>query len=512
MKIADYYFKWESDCLNKRITNDCIERIGMLSARELDNPENINLISKVNDQSASRIYNILSSIFMFIESVVSFVAAASLLAGFSIIPVLLCTISIVPSFLVSIGIVEESYLLFNRRHEQLRFINHLKLLFLNNNNAKEIKLYGNGSYFKRIINDKYDEFIKEDGELRKKNYKKAIGAQLFDYIFLYGSKIYILSKALKEHLLIGDMSMNLACVEQFAGSLSNLMEIIKEMYDNNLYIDALHELNMIGNNRENETNTGERLQAIDTVDFDNVSFAYDSKSDYKLHNISYRFKKGKKYCIVGNNGSGKSTFLNLLSGLYDPDEGKIYINGNNADIYRKTEVFKLVRMMFQNYVRYPLSIAENIGIGQIDYMDNTERIRHVAEISGSDHFIEQTEKGYNTMLQKEWTDGIDISGGEWQKIAINRTIFGEGDIFIFDEPTSAIDAESEGKFFEWIDKKQDKIIIYIVHKMSLTQYADEILVLKDGFLVENGDTKSLMEKKGVFYEMVQNENRLKEVV
>ena len=116
------------------------------------------------------------------------------------------------------------------------------------------------------------------------------------------------------------------------------------------------------------------------------------------------------------------------------------------------------------------------------------------------------------MLQKEWTDGIDISGGEWQKIAINRTIFGEGDIFIFDEPTSAIDAESEGKFFEWIDKKQDKIIIYIVHKMSLTQYADEILVLKDGFLVENGDTKSLMEKKGVFYEMVQNENRLKEVV
>lgn len=511
-RVVDYYFKWEADYLNKYITDICLNKIETMSAAELDNSENYNLLNKANEQSADRIYNVLCSIFLFVESLITFLSTATLLSGLSIVPVVLSIISTVPSFIISMNIVEEYYNIFNNRYEKHRFIAHLKHIMFNSNNAKEIRLCRNGSYFRNFINTTYERFMKEDGRLRRKNAIKSSVAQVFDFTFLYASKIYIIVIAIKKQLSIGTLSMNITAVEQFVGSISNLLEIVKELYNNNLYMDSLHELEQIGKtSNKKETLSAEEVTRIRSFRFENVSFRYGNEPEYILHNLSYRFDVGKRYCIVGDNGSGKSTLIKLLSCLYEPDEGKIFINEKETKHYSKEDIYKHINMMFQNYIKYPLSIAENIGMGQVENMEDIERMKEVSRISGSAEFIRKTDKGYRTMLQKEWTNGIDLSGGEWQRLAIDRTIFGDGDVYIFDEPTSAIDVNAEKKFFDWLKYEKDKIIIYIVHKMNLACMADEIIVMQNGKIAESGTYEKLMRKKGIFYEMLQNENNLREV-
>ncbi len=512
-RVVDYYFKWEADCLNKAITNICLTKIESMSASDLDKAENYNLISKANEQSADRIYNILSSIFLLIESIITFISTATLLCGLSIVPIVLCIVSTVPSFVISLGIIEEFYEIFNNRYEKHRFIAYLKQLILNSNNAKEMKLYGNGSYFRKYIDSTYERFIKEDSKLRRKNVTKTSIAQMFDFIFLYASKIYIIVIAIKQRLSIGALTMNLTGIEQFVGSISNLLEIAKELYKNNLYMDSLHALEKMGKetNEKDAIEAKEELRKIESIRFENVSFRYDTESNFVLDNLYYSFDTGKRYCIVGENGSGKSTLIKLLSCLYEPDKGKIYINEIETKKYKKRDIYKCISMMFQNFIKYPLTIAENIGMGQIENLDDIEKIKAVSRISGSNEFIQKMDNGYYTMLQKEWTNGIDLSGGEWQRLAIDRTIFNEGDVYIFDEPTSAIDVNSEKKFFDWLLRKKGKIIIYIVHKINLARMADEIVVMQQGRIVESGTYEKLVQKKGIFYKMLERENGFREV-
>nr|WP_297933847.1 ABC transporter ATP-binding protein [uncultured Lachnoclostridium sp.] len=500
-RIVDYYSKWEADYLNKYITELCLKKVEGMTARELDEAETFNLISKANEQSADRIFNILNYTFLFLQNMVTLLSTATILFGLSFIPVALSIISTIPSFWVSVKIIEMYYDIYNKRFEKYRFISHLKHLILNSEYAKEIKIYGSGRYFRKYICTTYDDFIEEDSKLRRENAQKTTLAQTIDFVFLYTSKIYIIFLVLKRKLTIGALTMYVSGIEQFVGVLTTLLEIVKELYNNNLYMNSLDELEeMVGGKTKDQER--EDLTHIDNIMFEHVSFKYGNQSEDVLSDITFEFKQGKKYCIVGENGSGKSTLLKLLTCLYEPESGKISINGKDASSYTKDSIYSCLNVMFQNFIHYPFTVAENIAMGQVDDMGNTEKVKKVSEIVASKDFIEKLENQYDTLLQKEWTGGTDLSGGQWQKIAIARTIFSDnGQAYCFDEPTSAIDVKSERKIFRWLLEENQKMVVYIVHKLEITSLADEILVMQNGKLVEHGSYNELIEKHGLFYDL-----------
>lgn len=505
-RIVDYYSKWEADYLNKYITELCLKKVEGMTARELDEAETFNLINKANEQSADRIFSILNYTFLFLQNLVTLFSTASILFGLSFIPIALSILSTIPSFFVSVKIIERYYDIYNKRFEKYRFISHLKHLILNSEYAKEIKLYGNGRYFRKYIYKTYDDFIEEDSKLRRENAQIITLAQTIDFVFLYASKIYIIFLALKRKLTIGSLTMYVSGIEQFVGVLTTLLEIVKELYNNNLYMNSLYELEEMTVS-ETEQQDKEELKYIDNIKFEHVSFKYGSESEEVLTDITFEFRQGKKYCIVGENGSGKSTLLKLLTCLYEPVSGRISINGKDASSYTKESIYRCLNVMFQNFIRYPFTIAENIAMGQVDDMGNAEKVKEVSEIAASKDFIEKLENQYDTLLQKEWTGGTDLSGGQWQKIAIARTLFNDNvQAYFFDEPTSAIDIKSERKIFHWLLEENQKMVVYIVHKLEITSLADEILVMQNGKLVEYGSYNELIKKQGLFYDLYLLEN------
>ena len=501
IRVIDYYFRWESDRLMQSITDECIDKISVMRLCEVENSENLDLINKVNEQTGSNIQSILECMFAFIESTITFVSILSLMIDFSIIPLVLCVVSSLLSFEISLKIIDENYRIMNHRHEKCRYISCLKNLIYNSNNIKEMKVYRCIDFLKSIIDRNYDSFLIEDCKMRRKSLFYISLAEIIDFGFLYMSKIHIILKAVAEKSQIGTLTMNISCVEQFAGSLTRIMDVIKELYSCNLYLDNLRDMRKIDCdvNVELKRRFGS-FETIKSIELRNVSFKHGNDDRDIISDINYEFEAGKSYCIVGSNGSGKTTLLNIISNIYEPTAGKVLINGENIGKLVDESVYSHFCVMFQNYIKYPFTVEDNILLGR-DKNKSEANLMEISRRSGSQDFISKMPKGYKSQLQKEWTDGVDISGGEWQRLAIDRAIYSNGDVYIFDEPTSAIDELSEKCFFDWINTIQNKIIIYVVHKTDLAKRADVILVMEDGHLVEVGCYSELIEQRQAFYRM-----------
>lgn len=504
-RVVDYYFKWEADYLDKTIIEKSLDFIESLNGEDIEESSTFDILGKVNDQTADRIYSMLSNIFLFIESLVSAVATAYLLIGLSELPIALGVFSTIPSFLIAMKIIAEYYGIYNKRYETMRLIERLKALIFDSNNLKEIKAYRSNRYLKTYISNIYEDFIKKDCRRRKKNLMNTSFAQVFDFALLYASKIYIIIKAIKEHLTIGSITMQLSAVEGFVGALNALLEITEELQDNSLYLSSFNEFMSMqeGNKKEQKLNI-----PIETIELKAVEYEYVNTFKKAIKGISYKFEKGKKYCILGKNGSGKSTLVKIISGIYKPCKGDVLVNDETLDENLNADVHARVGVMFQNYIKYPLSIRENIGIGDLNGIIDIDRVNTSAELSGVDKVVIDLENKYDTRLGKEWNQGIEFSGGEWQRIAIARAFYEDRDFYILDEPTASIDKQSERYFFDRLVNLSNKAILYIVHDPRLAVWADEIIVMDEGKIVENGEYEKLKEKQGYFYNMLQEmENR-----
>ena len=240
-----------------------------------------------------------------------------------------------------------------------------------------------------------------------------------------------------------------------------------------------------------------------TIEFVNVSFAYPGSDHKVLKNINLKFRPGETVVLVGLNGAGKTTFIKLLTRLYDPTEGYILLDGKDLREYDTKELYSMFGIIFQDFGKYAFSVSDNIRFGDIHRESDREDIMRSAKEAGADDFITRLQKGYDTNLMRIFEpDGTELSIGQWQKLSIARAFYSRSDILILDEPTASLDPMAEQEIFNRFDKlRQDKTTIFVSHRLSSATVASKIVVLEYGELIEEGTHKELMERKGRYWEL-----------
>ena len=500
-RINTYLQRMQQEYMNKYISNIIMEKVNELDMTFFDEAYTYDLIEKVNQDSISRCISMLNMMITLVQNITKLFGTVTIILVFDPMIALLCFLATIPIFMVSIAISKEQYLIFVKRMPEIRYVDSLKDLPIQYNNIKELKLFRAVPYIQNIMNTTYDKYIKEDKVIRKRYIRKQSITDIIQDITSYILRFFILFNVLKKQMTIGDLTMYIQAMENLESSIYLIMDIIATLYTDNLYIENLIEL--INTMPNNENNYLEFPGSFRVIEFKNVSFKYPSADKYSLKNVNLKIEDQKAYALVGENGSGKTTLIKLLMRLYDPTEGEILIDGINIKEYSKESIYKKIGVIFQDYIKYPLDVQANIGIGFVEEIENWNRMLRASEKSKADIFISQLPQKYHSFLNKEYDEGMELSIGQWQKIAISRAYMNEdAAILILDEPSAALDPKAEYEMFH--DFKQltpNKASILITHRFSNVKLADKIFVMRDGELIEEGTHDQLISINSVYREL-----------
>ena len=372
--------------------------------------------------------------------------------------------------------------------------------------AKDVRLYNLTEYFK----DKYNSLWISIREKRYKVFKKgavrSFAVSLLTTAGMIGIIIYCVYSVLNDAMTLGEMSLYIS-LALAAGSSFSLMlnQVIGHLQycvpEVNRFLEFLQYDNTI--EYGSEKNVPERP----IIEFRNVSFRYPASEEYALNNVSFSLEFGEKLALLGINGSGKTTLIKLLLRFYKPESGEILINGVNIWDYSKEAYSKIFGTCFQEINKYALSLRENIALSRMEEKDDEERIRFAASASGADRIACSLDAGYDTDMTRSFNDnGVELSGGQWQKVAISRAFFSNSPVIILDEPSSALDPEAEDEIFRSFKKLcEDKSGILISHRLSSSILVDKIILLENGKLIESGTHNELVEKNGRYAELYRKQ-------
>lgn len=500
-KLSTYYREIGQEYMNCKVANIIMGKIDELNMEHFDNPKVYDAVEKVSNESVARCISIIVMLVTLLRYLTTFIGIIIVIISLSNTIAALMCITMIPIFYVSISIALRQYNIYSERVQNVRLADYLKEISLKYENIKELKIYNAVIFLKNKMVCIYEKYIAEDKKYKKRFLYELTGTDILQYIFSTIIKIYTVFKVITEKGTIGDLTMYISALDNLENSIRTILDSVASLYSDNLYIDNLVELD---NMRSGMEDNGKKELSSDfkTIEFQNVSFKYPHTDTYVLKDLSIKFENGKSYALVGSNGSGKTTFIKLLMRLYDPQKGKILIDGVSIKEYSLKSIYKNIGVIFQDFIKYPLTARENIGIGNVEEMNKLKDIEKAAKVSGADDFIEKLKNGYDTLLQKEWDNGSELSIGQWQKIAISRAVLRNSGILILDEPSSALDPKSESEMFEKMKMlMKDKMSIMITHRFSNVRIVDQIFVMQEGKIVEFGSHEDLMLKKGIYYNL-----------
>jgi ABC-type multidrug transport system fused ATPase/permease subunit len=317
--------------------------------------------------------------------------------------------------------------------------------------------------------------------------------------------LYIAKMVWQGQLQIGDYTLYTGALNSISALVTTLIGTTSTIYEGTLFID-----NLITFMKEKTTilpNTDEPLEVKryigHTIELKNVSFKYPGADEFVIKNMSGVIKGGSSVVLVGLNGAGKTTLIKLITRLYDPTEGEILLDGVNIKSYKPKDIYQIFGIIFQDFGKYAVTVEENIYFGDVSKDKNKQKIEDAAKQSNSTDFIERLPRGFDTALMRFFEeDGIELSIGQWQKLSIARAFYSDSDILILDEPTASLDAIAEQEVFNQFDSlREGKTTIFVSHRLSSATTADEIWVIDGGCLIEKGNHKELMEKKGEYFRL-----------
>jgi ATP-binding cassette subfamily B protein/ATP-binding cassette subfamily C protein len=386
---------------------------------------------------------------------------------------------------------------FNSRFEKIRFAKHLKSLCIKYDNIKELKIFNATNFIKQKILEIYTSNIQQDKKIRKNFLVQTSLFDSIDNLFSYIIKGIVIYISFVKCLTIGSVITYIQGVDVLKGAMKNIMSMITKTYEDSLYMQNYFSLLSI--KTESEDGKKEFETDFKRIEFINVSFQYPETKQYVLKNINFTFEVDKTYALVGLNGSGKTTLIKLLLNLYEVSSGEILIDGINIGNIKRSSLYKNVSAIFQDFIKYPFDVRTNITIGNENLNQDDKFINQVVDFAGAKDFIDNLPEHYDTKLQKEWSNSLDLSLGQWQKLAIARAAIRQASILILDEPTASIDAVTEYEIFNNFKfLKRNKLCILVTHRFSNIKIVDEILVLEDGMLKETGTHDALIKKGGVY--------------
>lgn len=500
--VIDFIKQIFSDKLDLYITETVLKKTILLPMQTFDNAEIYNHINMAVTRTSSSCLNLLEAISEIIYSVVKGIAFLYIILNFSWPVAVVSMMSMIPLLNLSVAINKYWYQIYFQRIEKNRLIQYLKMLLIKNSFIKEIKLFNVGEFIIDYIKECFSNFIQEDMKRRKEFlYKKTI-VQFLDDLVTIGLKIWLVVLSIMRSCTLGNIVLYINSLDDLKLSYNQLIRQFSMLQNSIQYLESL---DIVEQEKEDSTRSGIDFDKdFREIEFRNVSFKYPGCDQYVLKDISVKFERGKTFFIVGLNGSGKTTLIKLLLRLYKPVQGEILIDGVNIHSINLSQYYANIGAIFQDFIEYPFDVYKNVAIRMDKQSPNRfDEVLDCVELRDFVNGLPQQEK---TLLLRDWTGGIDLSQGQWQKLAIARCIFGNSCISILDEPFSAVDAESEYTIISKLRRSMgNSLIIYITHRFSSISNEDVVVVLKNGSIVEIGTHEELIENKNIYYRLFNSQ-------
>ncbi|WP_084538959.1 ABC transporter ATP-binding protein [Hymenobacter daecheongensis] len=418
---------------------------------------------------------------------------------------LLLLVAVIPAFLGESHFNERSYSLVHGWTPERRELDYLRQTGASDETAKEVKIFGLSPFLIERFRLLSDEFYRKNKDLVIRRagwgtFFAGVGATGY-----YAAYVYIITQAVRGQISIGQLTFLAGSFARMRGLLEGILSRFSSVADGALYLqDFFDFFHLKPRIIRDETHVVRPFPhpIREGFRFENVGFKYRNAEKWALRNLNFELLAGEKLALVGENGAGKTTLVKLLARLYDPTEGRILLDGHDLREYDPAELRQEIGVIFQDFVRFQLSAGQNLAVGRIEEKDNQGRIESAAAQSLADTVVQKLPNGYDQIIGRRFAGGVDLSGGEWQKIALGRAYMRDAQLLILDEPTAALDARAEHQVFQrFAELTQGKTAILISHRFSTVRMANRILVIENGQFVEIGSHEELLAKGGRYAEL-----------
>jgi ATP-binding cassette subfamily B protein len=482
--------------LNSRIIRKALE----LDLTHFENAEFYDKLQNARREADWRSLQIVNGGFYLAQNAITLLSFAGLLFLFSPWLAVLLFAATIPAFIAQSKYAELNFRVLSWRAPEARRLQYLEYLLTDYDAVKEVKLFGLGEPLLGRYADLFWKFLREDQAIARKRSLASLGWGLLATLSYYAAYAWIVWRAAEGGITVGDMFMYLGISRQSQGMFEAIFYGLSDLYENGLFMSNLFAFLELQPQMVIAANPRPAPRRFHQgIELRNVSFKYDGHDQFALRHVNLAIRPGEKIALVGRNGAGKTTLIKLLTRLYDPTEGQILLDGVDLRDYDLRELRQRIGVIFQDFVRYHLAAAENVGFGQIEALADRPRIVGAAQKSGADPVIAALPEGYDTMLGRWWSKGRDLSGGEWQKIALARAFMRDCEVIVLDEPTAALDAENEMRVFQQFrELTEDRMAVLISHRFSTVRMADQIYVLEEGQITERGSHADLLALGGTY--------------
>ena len=499
-RVNGYVSTLHNDLVGNKIDLEIMEQINKLDISYFDNPTFYD-----DMQNAMRDSKSLQSLtwisLTLIKSIVQMISNLIILIGLSVYLPFVMILCSLPGIFIDKYAAKRKYDWQLQRARNDRKLGYVKNILSTKGTAKDVRIWGIQQYFKDKYLELWDIRYDEKKALERQKLVLSFTASILPLFASTAVLILVGNNIFAGSLTLGDYSLYSGVSTQLLASITTLTGVINQSYESEMrltkYADFLKTEPLV-------KNEGTRtLDSVNTIEFRNVTFSYPMTNRVVLRNISFTIHKNESLALVGLNGAGKSTIVKLILRLYDPDDGEILVNGINVKKYDIQSYYKCIGVVFQDFCRYQLKIREAVALSDIDGVDDDERIISACKSADVDLSILKPEEGIDSYLGKTFDpDGVELSGGNWQKIAIAQAYFKNSSLMVFDEPNAALDPDAERRLFEkMVNLSQDKCVVYVTHRLSSATTAGQILVINNGICCERGTHSELMEQKGLYYDL-----------
>ena len=488
--------------LNVRI----LEKAEKLSLRHFEDAAFYDKLTRARREASTRPLSLIQSNFQVIRHGLTLAGYVALLIGFSGWMALAVLVATVPAFVAEARFSGAAFRLRNWRSPDSRRLTYLEYVLGNDEHAKEVKLFGLAPLllgrYKRLA----ETFFADDRKLAVRRMVWGYALSLVSTGVFYGCYALIVAATVRGRLSLGDMTLYLVAFRQGQQSFQAVLSALGGMYEDTLYMSNLFEYFAIPTDEVKATGPVAVVRAEEGVRFEGVGFRYpgagaagasdqrESVDRWALRGVDVFVPKGQSLALVGENGAGKTTFIKLLAGLYDPTEGRVLLDGRDVRTWDERELRARIGVIFQDFNEYQLALRENVGFGSVDHLEDELRVGRAVDQGGAKELVTTLATGLDTQLGRWFSGGVELSGGQWQKVALARAFMREeADILILDEPTAALDAEAEHAVFQRFRAlAAGRTTILISHRFPTVRMADRILVLEAGRVIEDGSHAELL--------------------
>jgi len=493
-----------ADKYSRHISTKIMEHASRLDLTSFEDPSFYDRMERARVQGTDRIV-LIQATGLLIQQLVTTVSLAAGILFFSPWILIALVACVVPAFLGETHFAFMGYSLNFRQTPAKREMEYLRVLGGSKESAKELKLFGLAPFlvsrYAKLSNELHEQTV----GLAKRRLMVGGLLSLLGTLGYYGSYAFVIYETVLGALTIGSLYFLTGAIAGASTNIQAVFATFSTIADQALFVTDLLDFFAMKPTVSSKPNALSVPRPIlQGFEFRDVSFTYPGHTRLVLSDVSFHLRRGERLALVGENGQGKTTIVKLLTRLYDPTAGQILLDGVDLREYDLEDLWRETGVIFQDFMRYDMTAAENIAIGKIEERENTFRVRSAAQKSLAEQVIRKLPKSYDQILGRRFEGGVDLSGGEWQKMALARAYLRDAQLLILDEPTAALDAKAEHEVFQrFAELTQGKMALLISHRFSTVKMADRILVLEQGQIAEQGDHQELLLRGGRYAEMFE---------